>query len=291
MLYTLATLAQAAPAIPPIRSDKDAVGVIDAFARHAEAWPITVGFFCFLALLAGLLYWLLFRFWPTWQAEQKETRAHREAEGEKFRSSLQAVLHEKDKSAAASVAEERAAGKERHSEIVGQVSGRVDRIEGKMDKLVDKHEQLHAKVESVERKASAIAAKVGVLAVVVLALAGAASSAVMSIPRLRVALGHTLGASRYPACVSCKTDRSEPVVIRLVEDTKKTIKCDPACSKGFYCCGTNKCCEEKKDTAGGGKGGTAITTGPVPDGGHSAGRIASFAPVASGWCDRRRGCL
>jgi len=269
------------------------VATVDAVARHAEGWPITVGFFTLIALLAGFFYWLLFKFWPKWQDEQEKTRAQREAEGEKTRAHIQGLLSEKDKVAAALIADERAASRERHQELTEKVADRVVRVEGKVDRLSDKHEQLHAKVESVERRASAIAAKIGVSAVIVLALVGAATAAVLSVPQLEAALRVTIGAGRYPVMHHTHIDQlaGEPVA----------LKCDPRCEKGFYCdTRSGKCKEETKGEAK--KPGQGDKRAALPDGGHSSinQRLALLAChtssgaascVAVSLCDRRGGCL
>ena len=281
----------------------EAISAVDTFARHAEGWPITVGFFCFLALFAALLYVLLFRFWPTWQAEQEKTRNQRESEGEKTRQHIQTVLAGKDQATIELVSGERDAGKVRHAEIVGQVSSRVATVESKVDRLQDRHEKLHEKVEDVQRKASAIAAKIGVVSVIVLALVGAATSAALSSPRLRGALDRTIGEGRYPSlriCADCA---------KLAAADTVALKCDPKCSAGWYCdTKTGTCKEEKKDTAKKQPDKTAAVPAPIPtqtpangngDGGHSAIRFAHLACladdyrrcIASALCDRRGGCL
>lgn len=127
--------------------DASTVSAAETFVRHAEAWPITVGFFCFLALLGGLAYWLLFRFWPDWKAEQEKTRLQREAEGEKTRTHIAGLMSARGLEAKEEVAAERAAGKERHSEIVRDISGRV--------------EKLHEDVRTISRKTGEIATKLG----------------------------------------------------------------------------------------------------------------------------------
>ena len=270
------------------------VATVDAVARHAEGWPITVGFFTLIALLASFFYWLLFKFYPKWVEEQEKTRAQREAEGEKTRTHIQGLLSEKDKIAAALIADERAASKERHQELTEKVADRVVRVEGKVDRLSDKHEQLHAKVESVERRASAIAAKIGVSAVIVLALVGAASAAVLSVPQLQAALHETIGEGRYP--VMHHTHAHEQLASEAL-----TLKCDPRCEKGFYCDPrSGKCKEETKGEAR--KPGQGDKSAALPDGGHSSlsqqlallachARAGAVACVASSLCDRRGGCL
>jgi len=49
---------------------------VETALTHAERWPMTVGFFLAVALMAGLAYWLLFKFWPAWLAEQEKHREH-----------------------------------------------------------------------------------------------------------------------------------------------------------------------------------------------------------------------
>lgn len=260
------------------------VATVDAVARHAEGWPITVGFFTLIALLASFFYWLLFKFWPKWQDEQEKTRAQREAEGEKTRAHIQGLLSEKDKVAAGLIADERAASRERHQELTEKVADRVVRVEGKVDRLSDKHEQLHAKVESVERRASAIAAKIGVSCLIALSLVGAVDGAAVGVRQIRDGL--------Y---------RQDHLAASLAGNDAVAIKCDPRCEKGFYCdTKSGKCKEETKGEAKKPKQGDKSAA--LPDGGHSSlsqqlallachARAGAVACVASSLCDRRGGCL
>lgn len=126
----------------------DAVTALETFAKHAESAPIIVGFFCFVGLFGGLMYWALFRFWPQWLVEQEKTRALREAEGEKLRAHVAGLMSSRGQEAKEEVAAERSASRERHSEIVGEISTRVER--------------LHDDVRSISRKTGEIAAKLGV---------------------------------------------------------------------------------------------------------------------------------
>lgn len=263
----------------------DPVSTVDTFAKHAEGWPITIGFFSLIALLGGFFYWLLFKAWPKWLEEQEKTRAQREAEGDKTRTHIQGLLTEKEKAAAAIVADERAASRERHGEIVGQVSGRVSTVDSKVDRL-------HEKVDGVQRTVGAIAAKIGVGTVIVLALLGVATSTVLSSARLRLALEHTIGNGRYPVM-----SQNHDMTSRASEERSAlaggeiALKCDPKCEKGFYCdTKTGRCKEEGKGTA---KKPPAEKTAvsAVPDGGHSAGHLASLASFAEAVCSRREGCL
>lgn len=153
--------------------DASTVSAAETFVRHAEAWPITVGFFCFLALLGGLCYWLLFRFWPDWKAEQEKTRLQRETEGEKTRTHIAGLMAARGAEAKEEVAAERSAGKERHKEIVDSVSGKIDRLNDKLD--------------TVARKTGEIAVKLGVPTLILLACVALGSRAVTLADRKREA--------------------------------------------------------------------------------------------------------
>ena len=118
-----------------VASAVDPVQAGTEFARHAEGWPITVGFFLIFGLFALAFAWLLFRGWPQWLAEQATSRAHREIENEKTRLHLDTALANGRKEAVEAVAAERTAAKERHAEIVGRVSDKVDKLHEKVDGL------------------------------------------------------------------------------------------------------------------------------------------------------------
>lgn len=84
---------------------------------HIEKWPITIGFFLFLVLVGGLMYWLLFRFWPEWRDEQQRNRDHAEA-----------ILKRRGDEAAADIAAERTLAATTHQQVVDGIGSRVDSL-------------------------------------------------------------------------------------------------------------------------------------------------------------------
>ena len=95
--------------------DPSTVQLVNDGLKHAESFPITIGFFILIGMFVGFFYWLLFRFYPFYRDEQEKNRLAREIEGEKTRNHLAGILAARDEKAAAAIADERSAGQQRGS--------------------------------------------------------------------------------------------------------------------------------------------------------------------------------
>lgn len=256
--------------------DPSTVQIVNDGLKHAESFPITIGFFVLIVMFAAFFYWLLFRFYPVYIGEQEKNRVAREVEGEKTRLHLANILAARDEKAAQAVDAERTAGQQRHTEIVKEIGDSV--------------EKLHAKTDTTHRHLSLVLAKLGVAAVLLFCL-----SLSYSIGRLTAQLGGRRGAN---------------------STTKPTIvaeSCSPACPDGEYCCGKSArgadhrgCCEEKSGTAGSQM--SCVEPTPTTDSAKQvpllppqqpqpnkpvsfdAQRLAS-THLADATCSRRMGCL
>ena len=253
--------------------DPSTVQMVNDGLKHAESFPITIGFFVLIVMFAAFFYWLLFRFYPVYIEEQEKNRVAREVEGEKTRSHLAQILAARDEKASQAVDAERTAGQQRHTEIVKEIGDSV--------------EKLHVKTDTTHRHLSLVLAKLGVTAVLLFCL-----SLSYSIGRLTAQLdgsGGSHGATK-PAIVA--------------------ESCSPACSRGEYCCGKSArgadhrgCCEEKSDTAGSQMSCVEHSTKQAPllplqqptpqphkPVSFNAQRLAS-THLADAACSRRMGCL
>ncbi len=203
--------------------DPSTVQMVNDGLKHAESFPITIGFFVLIVMFAAFFYWLLFRFYPVYIEEQEKNRVAREVEGEKTRSHLAQILAARDEKAAQAVDAERTAGQQRHTEIVKEIGDSV--------------EKLHAKTDTTHRHLSLVLAKLGVTAVLLFCL-----SLSYSIGRLTAQLGGSDGPGHTSSA-------AKPTIV--------AESCSPACPDGEYCCGKSArgadhrgCCEEKSGTAG-----------------------------------------
>lgn len=233
-----------------VASAVDPVQAGTEFARHAEGWPITIGFFLIFGLFALAFAWLLFRGWPQWLAEQATSRAHREIENEKTRLHLDTALANGRKEAVEAVAAERTAAKERHAEIVGRVSDKVDK--------------LHEKVDGLHQRTGAIAAKLGITSLAALIV----GAALLGLLRVAAPLPALVAETCNPPCpAGQKCSGSSPA--RCVEDKKD----QPAVGK-----------PQPRPPRNESKPGAVAA---MPDGGHSAKRYLSYATLATALCDSR----
>lgn len=249
--------------------------------KHAESYPITIGFFILIGMFACFFYWLLFRFYPTYRDEQEKNRLAREVEGEKTRTHLAQILAARDEKAAAAVDAERSAGQQRHTEIVKEIGESV--------------EKLHEKTDTTHRHLTLVLAKLGVTTVLVVCLSFSFMLGRLSVPQLAV----------------WKRPNPVPPPVLLAET------CNPPCPNGEYCCGKSArgadhqgCCEEKSGTAGsqmtcaepepktdGEQSKRSMPTPPLSPSpqkpvsygvGHARLARAHFADAG---CSRRMGCL
>ena len=264
--------------------DPSTVQLVNDGLKHAESFPITIGFFILIGMFAGFFYWLLFRFYPVYRDEQEKNRLAREIEGEKTRNHLAGILAARDEKAAAAIADERSAGQQRHTEIVKEIGESV--------------EKLHEKTDTTHRHLTLVLAKLGVTTVLIMCLS----------------LSFSLGR------LSTQVQRREPQLVRqLAQPEPPTMlaeSCSPPCPNGEYCCGKSArgadhqgCCEEKSGTAGSqmtcvepppttddGEHGSKPQPLPLPKPPHKqpvsfdAERLAS-AHFADAACARRMGCL
>lgn len=110
---------------------------VETALTHAEKWPMTVGFFLAVALMAGLAYWLLFKFWPAWLAEQEKHREH-----------LAKALAQRGVEAQQDLAAQAKLHESQQTHMVRELGGRLDKT--------------HERVSDVHKVVQQIAQKVGV---------------------------------------------------------------------------------------------------------------------------------
>lgn len=110
---------------------------VETALTHAERWPMTVGFFLAVALMAGLAYWLLFKFWPAWLAEQEKHREH-----------LAKALAQRGVEAQQDLAAQAKLHESQQTHMVRELGGRLDKT--------------HERVSDVHAVVKQIAQKVGV---------------------------------------------------------------------------------------------------------------------------------
>ena len=110
---------------------------IETALVHAEKWPMTVGFFLAVGLMGALAYWLLFKFWPAWLAEQEKHRDH-----------LAKALTQRGVEAQQDIAAASKLHESQQTTLVKELGGRIDKT--------------HEKIGEVHAKVHAIAAKIGV---------------------------------------------------------------------------------------------------------------------------------
>lgn len=77
-------------------------------------------------------------------------------------------------------------------------------------------EKIELKIDRLDERIKSIAAKIGVITILVLLL----------------------------SFVFSKTGDNQIVRVEVRSPFTSSVDCDPACPKGFACCGSNKCCED-----------------------------------------------
>lgn len=110
---------------------------VETALTHAERWPMTVGFFLAVALMAGLAYWLLFKFWPAWLLEQEKHREH-----------LARALAQRGSEAQEDIAASAKLYESHQASLVKDLGGRIDKT--------------HERVSDVHEVVKQIAQKVGI---------------------------------------------------------------------------------------------------------------------------------
>ncbi len=255
--------------------DASTIQLVNDGLKHAESFPITIGFFILIGMFVGFFYWLLFRFYPFYRDEQEKNRLAREIEGEKTRNHLAGILAVRDEKAAAAIADERSAGQQRHTEIVKEIGESV--------------EKLHEKTDTTHRHLTMVLAKLGVTTVLVVCLS----------------LSYMLGRLSVSQLAALKRTTPPPPTLAAT--------CNPPCPSGEYCCGKSArgadhqgCCEEKSGTAGSQMtcaepapktdGERPKPTPPLPPSPHKpvsygVGHRLARAHFADAACSRRMGCL
>lgn len=129
-------------------------GTVETALTHAERWPMTVGFFLAVGLMAGLAYWLLFKFWPAWLAEQEKHRQH-----------VSDALKQRGVESAEDIRAARDLAAQQHAAVVKEIGDRVVAVGGRVD-------DVHAKVSGLHDTVRAIASKLGAVAVAVCLFGG-----------------------------------------------------------------------------------------------------------------------
>lgn len=118
---------------------------IDTALKHAEGWPITVGFFFMVVIMAAALYWLLFRFYPSWQAAQATRAANLAAEAAATRQHMTDVLNARGAEATKDV-----------QSITTAIGNKVDNIAKDIDGVEALTRDLSGKFAEVHNKVSGI---------------------------------------------------------------------------------------------------------------------------------------
>jgi len=124
-------------------------GAVETALTHAERWPMTVGFLLAVGLLAGMAYWLLFKFWPAWQIEQEKHREH-----------TTLALKQRGAEAAEDIKAARDLAATQQAALVKEIGDRVVTVHGRVD-------DVHAKVSGLHDAVRAIASKLGATVVAI----------------------------------------------------------------------------------------------------------------------------
>ena len=167
---------------------------VETALTHAERWPMTVGFFLAVALMAGLAYWLLFKFWPAWLLEQEKHREH-----------LAKALAQRGVEAQEDIAASARLHESHQASLVKELGGRIDKT--------------HERVSDVHEVVKQIAQKVG-LGVLLLGLFAGAFVAGFGIARHAVHLAQD--ADRVKCNPPCPTGQE------CRNGTCKEVKTAPA---------------------------------------------------------------
>lgn len=146
--------------------DPQTIQAANDFAKHAESYPITIGFFSLIAMIGCLGFWLLFRFWPTWREEQEKNRTSRENEQEKNRAHIAGLVASVRQEAKDALEAERSAAATRHKELTDGISGNVAKLSEKVDEN--------------SRRLGLIAAKLGIGILLILCVAGGAAGIIVT---------------------------------------------------------------------------------------------------------------
>lgn len=167
---------------------------VETALTHAERWPMTVGFFLAVALMAGLAYWLLFKFWPAWLSEQEKHREH-----------LAKALAQRGVEAQEDIGAVQRLHESQQTALVKELGGRIDKT--------------HERVSDVHEVVKQIAQKVGV-GLLALGLFSGAFVAGFGIARHAVHLAQ--GADRVKCNPPCPTGQE------CRNGTCKEVKTAPA---------------------------------------------------------------
>jgi hypothetical protein len=290
------TLAQTVPVV-----GSEHVQMADKLLSRTESTPITIGFFAMLAVLAGLFAWLALRAFPEWLKQQEANRTHASTEQDKRQAHQIAILATARADAQADLKAAHELAETQHRHITGDVSGRVERVQEDVRSLRGDLGTVRNELSAVAQKTHSIAAKLGVSILAILTLGGSASSLVW------------FRAVRYGVPVAVTIGRA---TLADADDARARVKCDPACARGQHCCGENKCCLDKSDTAGAKPSqdksakakpvpvnknpqapaptppAPAATPGRTPPAPTTAVSFASLGAYAVDWCDRgKEACL
>lgn len=137
---------------------------VDLAAKHAYSDPITSIAFLLMLIFGAALYWLLFKFYPSWQTAQaaQATAAAAKAvaiseEAQKTREHIASALSQRGAEAETALRAEREHSAQQQRIIVDGIGGRVD--------LVDNHvKEVHVKVSGLHDLVRAIASRSGIVA-------------------------------------------------------------------------------------------------------------------------------
>lgn len=230
------------PDMPPINPSS-----IDLALKHAEGWPITVGFFSLVIIIAAAFYWLLFRFYPSWQAAQAQRAANMTAEAEKTRQHMSEVLNARGAEASKDV-----------KAIADAIGIKVDHmakdcadVEAMTRELTGKFSEVHTKVSGIHDLVRAMASKTGVVAALLI-------------------LGGTMGYMGAWSCMPVR--RGVAAAAGVATATPSPTPCSAAGQEQQKQCTRNTDCPAPQYCSGGYCVRNAASNVPKPESGTGAGQ-------------------
>lgn len=229
------------------------VQAAETFARHAEGWPMTVGFYVMLAMIAGIFAWVVFKFFPTWKTEGEANRQHKEKENDRFQATLLAALKERGDQAQRDVEAERRLAQAQSDNISREIGGRVDRLGDKVDDVSEDVDELKGEMKSMGGVLRSVASKLGVgLGAVAALFAGRVG---WSMAVLVAAFAGMLSAGEFAAALEgprrlVSPSTSSSFFGRVLDSVRSALRprasfdCSSAgrCSPPEYCCAPEYCC-------------------------------------------------
>ena len=222
-MYT-AFVAATTPAIDPAT-----VAAVDLAAKHAEKWPMTVGFFLMLIGFIAFAIWYIRVAYPAQQAATERRVATAIEQGAQTRQFIADALAKRGEEAAKEqkqIVDGIAGGVNDVAKTVGGVASSVDNVAKAIVVVHDRVDAVHDKVDVVHGLVRMLAQKSGLGLVLLLCFsAGAAAT--------------QLGRNAWAAW-------KHPVI-----DTTVSADCSGigGCKSPEYCCARDTCCRNATTSA------------------------------------------